>query len=317
MSVVVIGDANVDLEIVLPAAGSEGVEHVHVDPSLVGGGSAANAAAALSRLGVSTRFVGTIGSDVYGAEAVDSLAGADVDTTGLEVVAGGMTVMVLVVVPPDGGRLIYVWPPRGGAHLQLGVEQAVAGVEGASWVHVSGIALRGEPSATSILVAMGAARKAGATVSLDVNLRLENWGWEDGFREVIIGAVESSDVVFGGAVDELSPLVEVDDPLLAISGLASDGRLVVGRLGADGAVAHDGDRLYRAVGFPVDVVDTVGAGDAFDAGFIAARLRNEPVDVALRYANAVAALTILRRGARSTPSHEEVVALMSDIATGD
>ena len=307
MTVAVIGDVNVDLEIVLPATGVEGSEHAHSDPMLSGGGSAANAAAALSGLGVATRFVGTVGSDVYGVAATKSLADAGVDTSRLRVVDGGTTVLVLVVVPLGGERLIYVWPPRGGAHLDLGVEDAVDGVEGVSWLHVSGIALRGQPAAGSILAAMGAARSAGAVVSLDVNLRLENWGWESDFRATIAEAVQRSDVVFGGAADELCPLSDVADPVQAVTGLATTNRLVVGRLGAGGAIAHDGDRLYRAEGHAVEVVDTVGAGDAFDAGFIASRMRGESIDTALRYANGTAALTVGRPGARSTPSHEEVI----------
>ncbi len=310
MTVAVIGDSNVDLEILLPATGVEGNEHAHSDPTLSGGGSAANAAAALSRLGVTTRFVGTVGSDVYGAAAIASLADAGVDTSGVRMVDGGTTVMVLVVVPIGGERLIYVWPPRGGAHLELGVDDAVDGVEGASWLHVSGIALRGEPAAGSILTVMDAARSSGAVVSLDVNLRLENWGWESDFRPTIDQALQRSDVVFGGAVDELCPLSDVGDPVQAVTGLATTRRLVVGRLGAGGAVAHDGDRLYRAEGHQVEVVDTVGAGDAFDAGFIASRMRGESIEMALRYANGTAALSIGRPGARATPSHEEVVAFI-------
>ncbi len=310
MSVVVIGDANVDLEIVLPAVGPEGSEYTHPDPSLSGGGSAANTAAALAGLDVATRFVGTIGSDGYGAAAAASLLDAGVDTSALGVTSAGTTVMVVVVVPPSGERLIYVWPPRGGAHLELSADEAVAGVRGASWVHVSGIALRGDPAAESILEAMHEAHSAGAIVSIDVNLRLENWGWESGFRETIREAIDLSNVVLGGAADEFCPLVGLEDPLDAVAELATADRLAVGRLGADGVVAHDGSRLYRTDGFEVAVVDTVGAGDAFDAGFIAARLRGEPVDRALRYANGVAALSIGRSGARSTPNHEEVVLLV-------
>jgi len=310
VSVVVIGDVNVDLEIVLPVSGNDGIEHTHPDPQLSGGGSAANTAAALARLGVVTRFVGTVGSDAHGTEAVASLSDAGVDTSALRVAGTGHTVMVLVVVPPGGERIIYVWPPRGGAHLEIGAEEAFAGVQGASWLHVSGIALRGEPASASILAAMDEARSGGATVSLDLNLRLENWGWESNFRETITDAVGRSDLVLGGAVEELCPLAGVGDPVFAVAELAIGDRMVVGRLGADGALAHDGDRSYRSEGFEVEVVDTVGAGDAFDAGFIAARLREEPIEKALRYANAVAAVTIGRSGARSTPTHEEVVALL-------
>jgi len=308
--VLVIGDINVDLHLVLPTTSEDQGEHSHPDAALTGGGSAANAAAALARLGVETRFIGMVGNDAYGVEAVSSLADAGVDTSGIQTSVDGMTVMVLVVVPADGERLIYVWPPRGGAHLYLAVDIADAGVLDASWLHVSGIALRGEPAATSILDAMAAARSAGVPVSLDVNLRLENWGWESGYRDTITAAIERSDVVFGGATDEICPLMRSDDPHRAVAELAAGGSTVVGRLGAAGAIAHDGDRSYSADGFDVEVADTVGAGDAFDAGFIAARLRGESIDRALRYANGVAALAIGRQGTRSTPSHDEVMRIV-------
>jgi ribokinase len=72
----------------------------------------------------------------------------------------------------------------------------------------------------------------------------------------------------------------------------------------------EGQRTLPA--FEVDVVDTTGAGDAFDAGFIvAARLRGLGIDDALAYANAVAAVKVTRPGARAVPTHEEVLAFLA------
>ena len=124
MSVVVIGDANVDLEIVLPQHAKGGV-HANSDPRRFGGGSAANTAAMLAGLGVSCSFVGTVGDDDHGRFAIESLAAAGVDTSLIEVTTDLPTGMVMIVVPPDGERLIYVWPPSGGAHRALRTEVAV------------------------------------------------------------------------------------------------------------------------------------------------------------------------------------------------
>ena len=77
MTVVVIGDANVDLEIRLPVDSRE--IHANPDPRMSGGGSAANTAAALARLDVPTRFVGAVGDDNAGRHAVESLARSGVD----------------------------------------------------------------------------------------------------------------------------------------------------------------------------------------------------------------------------------------------
>ena len=311
MTVVVIGDANVDLEIVLPQPGVV-TPHANPEPRLFGGGSAANTAAALSQLGLDCRFVGAVGNDSYGRFATASLAEAGVDTSHVETTASASTVMVIIAVPPDGERLIYVWPPTGGAHGALQIEAAVSAVSGADWLHVSGICLRVSPAREAVLAAMEEAQAGNVPVSFDLNLRLENWGWDDGFRSVVEAAVVRSDVVMGSAHDEIVPLAGgSDDPVEAAGSLAGDGRLVIARLGAAGAVACSTDSAITIQGFPVDVVDTVGAGDAFNAGFIAARSVTRDVAEALRWGNAVAALAVTRPGARATPAVEEVEALLA------
>lgn len=310
MSVLVLGDANVDLEIRLPPDPAPPT-YANPDPRMSGGGSAANTAAGLAGLGVPCRFAGTVGDDAPGRFAVESLDEAGVDTSLVGIVADEPTVMVIVVIGDDGDRLIYVWPPRGGAHRALDVETATGAVAGSGWLHVSGIALRVSPAREAILAAMELARSEGVTVSLDLNLRLENWGWENGFRDIISDAVERSDVVLGAASDEIGALAGVDDPVEACARLAGDSRIVVARLGADGSVAHGDGHGVTMPGFEVDVFDTVGAGDAFDSGFIAARLRGDDLAESLRWGNAVAALTISHPGARSTPTPDEVERLLA------
>lgn len=310
MSVVVIGDANVDLEIVLPSADHVDT-HGNPEPRLFGGGSAANTAAALARLGVGCRFVGTVGDDSYGRFAVADLVEAGVDTSGVVSVGSSPTVMVIVVVRPDGERLIYVWPPTGGAHTELSVDTSELAVRDAEWLHVSGLCLRMSPARDAVLAAMERARASGIPVSFDLNLRLENWGWDAGFRAVVDTAIERSDVVMGAAVDEIVPLAGVADPAAAATALAGDSRLVIARLGSDGSLACFRDQTVRQPGFPVDVADTVGAGDAFNAGFIAARHRGEDVSGAMRWGNGVAALAVGRPGARSTPTLREVEEILA------
>ncbi len=308
MSVVVIGDANVDLEIRLPTDARP--THANPDPMMTGGGSAANTAAALGRLEVPTRFVGAVGDDAAGRHATESLARSGVDVTSVQTVSSEPTVMVIVILPPDGERLIYVWPPRGGAHSMLDVDVATRAVEDADWVHVSGICLRVTPARDALFAAMDRARELGIPISLDLNLRLENWGWEAGFREVAMGAVERADVVLGSALDEIAPLGDAADPVTAARALGSGERLVVARLGANGAMAITERETTTAPGFDVPVVDTVGAGDAFNAGFIAARLEHRSVGEALTWGNAVAAATIGRPGARSGPTRAELTSLL-------
>lgn len=309
MSVVVIGDANVDLEIRLPS--KEGLVHGNPDPIMSGGGSAANTAAALAGLGIPCAFVGTVGDDAAGRFAVSSLSDAGVDVTNLRTVENEATVTVIVVIQPNGERLIYVWPPRGGAHAALDPATAIGSVDDAEWLHVSGICLRVSPARDAVLDAMEHARHVGVPVSLDLNLRLENWGWEEGFREVAQAAVERADIVLGAGIDEIAPLADLEDPVEAATALAGDHRTVIARAGAGGASGHHHGIVRDASGFEIEVVDTVGAGDAFNAGFIAARLSEAGLGEALRWGNAVAALTISKPGARSTPTRSEVQQLLA------
>lgn len=311
MSVLVVGDANVDLEIRLPSGPGPEV-HANPEPRLFGGGSAANTAAALARLDVACRFVGTVGDDGYGRFAVASLEAAGVNTDALQTTSESPTVTVIAVTQPGGDRLIYVWPPSGGAHGALLSAAAVEAVAGAEWLHVSGICLRVSPSRHAVLAAMERARADGVPVSFDLNLRLENWGWDDDFRDVVEAALERSDVVLGAASDEVEAMAGIDDPVEAATSLAGDDRLVIARLGAEGAVASSGAGVVAVPGFEVAVLDTVGAGDAFNAGFIAARLRGSDVAGALRWGNAVAALSITQPGARSTPTLQSVEALLDE-----
>lgn len=311
MSVVVIGDANVDLEIRLPS--SHNSIHANPDPVMSGGGSAANTAAALARLGTSVRFVGTVGDDAAGRFAVGSLEQAGVDVASIRTVGHESTVMVIVVVRDDGERLIYVWPPRGGAHSELDTSMATGAVEGTSWLHVSGICLRVSPARDAMLAAMERARTAQVPVSLDLNLRLENWGWEDGFRRIISEAIERSDVVLGSAADEICAVARIGDPIEAATAIAGDERLIVARLSERGAIAVHHGVAVTSPGFQTEVVDTVGAGDAFNAGFIAARIAGASVSDAMTSGNAVAAFTIARPGARSTPTGAELSAFQADL----
>jgi sugar/nucleoside kinase (ribokinase family) len=277
---------------------------------MFGGGSAANTAAALSRLGVDCAFVGSVGDDTFGRLAVESLAEAGVGIEAVQVTDGSPTVTVIAVVKPDGDRLIYVWPPTRGAHGALRPETALDAAAGARWLHVSGICLRVSPAREALLAVMTEAQTRGIPVSFDLNLRLENWGWDDGFRDIVESALERSDLVMGAASDEVVPLAGIDDPVEAARSLATDDRLVIARLGADGAVACSAAGTVAASGFQVPVADTLGAGDAFNAGFIAARLRGADVAGSLEWGNAVAALTITRSGARSSPARLELEAFL-------
>ncbi|MDQ1323488.1 MAG: aminoimidazole riboside kinase [Chloroflexota bacterium] len=317
--VVVLGDLNVDLTLALPDRSAPASERLVREPRQTGGGTAGNTAAALARLGVSVEFAGSVGDDGFGRWLVDDLRAAGVGTRGLVVTRDAPTCQVIAMVEPDGERYLVVWPLDGGALTRLAPGDVDRGlVAGAAWLHTTGMCLRASPVASSVLTAMQVARDAGVPVSIDLNLRLELWGLDDAVLAAVTEAVDLADVVLGNGPEELVPLArasgfEVEGAEAAAQALAGSTRTVVGRLGAQGALAlSSAGEVMVAQGFAADVRNPVGAGDAFNGGFIAARVAGLPLAEALRWGNAVGALKVARDGgARDQPSRAEVEALLA------
>jgi len=151
---------------------------------------------------------------------------------------------------------------------------------------------------------------AGVPVSIDLNLRVESSGLGEDVRRTLHRAIELADVVFGSAHEEFGPLAGTEDLETAARAIGAGRRAVVMRRGADGARAFDPDGVVDAPAFPVTAVNSVGAGDAFNGGFIAARLEGCSMREALRWGNAVAALKIQGTDARALPSRADVDRLL-------
>ena len=122
----VLGDANVDLVIRLPDRTSGALDLTGSVPQLFGGGSAANVAVALARLGVAVSYVGAVGDDGYGRWVRDDLAREGVDTRAVRAIRDAFTPMVLALIEPSGERLVLVPPSEvehGRAQMQLATVQ--------------------------------------------------------------------------------------------------------------------------------------------------------------------------------------------------
>ena len=338
--VLVLGDANVDLLLHVPARLADGRREVR-EPVVAPGGTAANTARALAALGVPVAFAGAVGDDAFGRRVAADFAALGVDTSGLLVTRDADTCQVIALLEADGERSLVVWPPDGGALRLLRPEDVSAeAVAGAAWLHTTGMCLRDAPVRDAVLHAMSLARSAGVPVSIDLNLRLELWGLDAERGAVVARAIALADVVLGSGPEELVPLAaalsvggaevgvgaegvvgaevgaadDAADPVeRAARHLAACTRTVVARLGGVGvlACAPDGSVL-RSRAFEVDVANIIGAGDAFNAGFVAAMVEGRGLAEALRWGNAVAARKVARAvGARDLPTRSEVEALLA------
>jgi 2-dehydro-3-deoxygluconokinase len=231
------------------------------------GGSESNVAIGIRRLGVPATWVGRLGDDPAGelirrelrAEEVDVAAASDPAPTGL---------MIRWRPAPTHGRVIYHRRESAGSHLQPGDIPDDA-VRRAAVFHSTGITLAlGAAPAAAIAHARAVARAAGTVVSFDLNYRRALWS--PGAAAAAMSAVlPECDVVFAG-LEEARIVAGTSDPLDAALALEAMGpQQVLVTLGAEGCLARIDGMTLRVAAPVVPVVDSVGAGDAFVAGYLA------------------------------------------------
>jgi sugar/nucleoside kinase (ribokinase family) len=290
-----LGDLMVDVVARLFGPLAEGSDSPGVI-SYVGGGSAANTAAWLTRVGETATFIGAIGDDAAGQSQVESLHRLGVDVR-FRVDRTRPTGTCLVLVAPSGERTMV---PDPGANLALlehdvPVDEFRAG----DHLHVSGYALLRD-SRDAALHAMAAAGSAGMTVSVGAASAapLELLGAADFLTMVPDGAVlfaneKEAAVLAGGA--GTAP----DQAGLRAPG----GRESVITAGSGEAAWSNGEASAALAAEPLDrpELDTTGAGDAFAAGFLAARARDAAPEVCLRDGHALAAAACRTTGGRPEP----------------
>lgn len=292
--VVVLGDANVDLVLtgdVVPRFGQ--AEQLADSGELVLGGSASIAAAGVARLGVPTLLVARVGDDAFGAFTTAALRACGVDVRAVEVDPVLPTGFSVILSTPQD-RAILTVPGTIPTLRAARVRDVLAG-EPPAHVHVASYFL--QPALAAELPGLLADLRAqGWTTSLDTN-------WDPAERWAGLDAVlPHVDVLLPNA-SELRALaralaLEGPDDVASARALAALGPHVVVKDGADGgwSVGADGD-LVRVPGLPVEVVDTTGAGDSFDAGYLAA-LAHGVTDEAerLRWATTAGSLSTLGAG---------------------
>lgn len=264
------------------------------------GGGAANTASALARMGFQATVFSKVGKDPNGEFLVRELAQCGVDTSGIRVSDSGTTPFTFVGVHPDGDRTFVHTP---GVNLTMSLDDFDLDRLLATdflfyqdlWV-LPGV--DGEPGAA----VLAEARKRGVVTFLD-----ECWGFGPK-RETLEIMVPHCDyallslhdlrAVYPGASAE-----EMADSLLALGA----GALIL-KMGAEGCLVAQREQRVRVAAFPAKVVDTTGAGDCWDAGFIAGLAHGEDIVTAARLGCACAAFCIEAvGGAAGVPDYQAVM----------
>jgi 2-dehydro-3-deoxygluconokinase len=249
------------------------------------GGSESNVAIGVRRLGVPATWIGRVGTDPPGdlilrelrAEQVQAISVTDPSPTGL-----------MMRWRPSGahGRVTYYRRHSAGSHL-AGDDIPADVIRSAAVLHVTGITLAlGPGPAAAVTHAIAVARDAGVTVSFDLNYRSALWPVHEA-APALKAAVRSADVVFAGE-HEAEIVTGTADPLQAALALEALGPAqVIIKRGAEGCLARIAGATIEQPAPAVTVVDTVGAGDACVAGYLAELVSG--AEPAVRLATAVAA----------------------------
>jgi len=282
------GHVNWDVTLQVDALPNPDGEARIVDQCQSGGGSASNVAVLLAGLDVETTLLGSVGADEHGWLAARELQQAGVETVLVE--SERATAVKYLVVDEDGEVMVL---GNDGANEAFGAaDLPPERFDDADRLHLTGQ----QPSTAAELARR--ATEADCPVSFDPGRRLDERAYEP--------VLARTDLLF---------LNEREADLAAEAGLLSAVDRVVVKHGAGGAeVRADGETISHP-GFAVDPVDTTGAGDAFAAGFIAARFRGDD-EYALAVGNACGALAARKTGARCHVRWRDVEALL-DIGPAD
>jgi sugar/nucleoside kinase (ribokinase family) len=300
----VIGDCNPDVLVlgadVTPAFGQQ--EKLVQSMSLVIGGSASITAVAAARLGLSVALVAAVGADPAGELMLDQLAREGVDVAAVVVRDEAPTGMTVAL---SQGRDRAILTALGAMASLTAADIPAALLARARHVHASSYFLLEESLGPGLADVLSAARKAGATTSLDTN-------WDPSGRwgdDRLSAALAQTDVLLPNEAEALRLSGQANLATAARALGAAGPRLVV-KLGERGALCADGPEQRRVSLPPVVPVDATGAGDCFNAGLIAGLLDGLPLPQAAALGCAVGALsTRAPGGTASCPDLASAVSL--------
>ncbi len=277
------------------------VEKLVDSAALTVGSSSAIFACGAARLGLKVAFIGVCGDDVFGRFMLDEMQKRNVDVSNVIIRKNGQTGLS-VILNRDADRAILT-------HLGLIADLQASDIADSllrqsRHLHVASYFLQTklQPDLPALFQR---AHSLGLTTSLDTNYDpSEKWL---GFDELL----SVTDVFLPNKTEALS-ITKSDDVESASRQLASKSKLVAIKLGADGALACSQNEIFQSKSISVNVIDTVGAGDTFDSGFLYGYLNNWPLEKSLRLACVCGAMSTQKAGGtEGQPTLEEAMKYVS------
>ena len=299
--ILVAGEINPDLILsgnVVPEFGQ--VEKLVDRATLAIGSSSAIFACGAARLGLRVAFIGVCGDDIFGHFMLDEMQKRNVDISNVLIRSEGQTGLS-VILNQDADRAILTYPGLVPALCAADISEAL--LRQARHLHVASYFLQTNlhPDLPALF---DHAHSLGLTTSLDTNYDpSEKWM---GFDELL----SATDIFFPNKTEALS-ITQTNHMELAAKQLANKSKFVAIKLGADGAALQTNGEMIAVESLPVNIVDTIGAGDAFDAGFLYGYLNRWDLETSLRLGVVCGALsTQAAGGTMAQPTLDEALTFL-------
>jgi 5-dehydro-2-deoxygluconokinase len=275
------------------------------------GGSSANIAVGLARLGLRVAMISCVGKDLLADYLLSFLNHEGIDATCVRSLPGYNTSLCLSEVsPPDRFPQVFYRSNPADSQVVLGASEREL-IDQARMFVTNGTSLASLPARESTVEALKTARTAGLRTIFDVDYRSSSWTSPQEAGRVARGVLSLVDVILGND-EELNLLTDTNDTKVQVPAVLDAGaKLVIRKLGSRGVEAHTRNESYSALPYPMQVTCAIGGGDGFAAGFLYALYRGQPLQECLRYGNAAAAVVVSRVScADSMPRLDELEGLV-------
>lgn len=277
-------------------------------------GAELNVAIGLARLGHKVGYMSKLGDDPFGKRIINRMNDCNISTDLIKFVKDRFTGFMLKTKVLTGDPAIFYFRKNSAASTLNGQDVDALDYSNYDWIHATGItAALTDDTRDALEHLINVARENNMVYSFDPNLRPQLWPSTEAMANYMNYMASKSDYFLPG-IKECKICIGIDDPVLAAKKYLELGaKCVIIKLGADGAYYDNGTESGFVEGFKIDkIIDTVGAGDGFAAGFISATKEGLPLKEAVRRANAIGAIQLTSKGDNEgLPTKEELEKFMN------
>lgn len=291
--VVTIGHILMDMRVLVDEFATPDKEATVYDIKYGAGGSAANTAVGVVRLGKKASVIAKVGMDNFGRLVLEEVMTKGVDISGVKIKVGGDTGFTIVLINSHGEIIMYGYKGVSEELLPDDIKREL--IEKARHVHIASLRIDTTVYAAKI------ARKLGKKISWDPGRKIARLGLEK-LAEII--GLSNIVLLNEKEAEEMTGYRDYQKAARAIKKYGAE--IVVVKRGAKGVYALGPGCEIELPAYKVKAVDTTGAGDSFAAGLIVSLLEGKELREALEFANATAALKVTRLGAQVIPTRDEV-----------